>query len=67
MSDGPNIDAIYRQPARFAVKLLKTHRPARYRSGSRPNSNWSSTAHTADAIGIQLSPDYLASADRLIE
>ena len=23
MSDGPNIDAIYRQPARFAVKLLK--------------------------------------------
>jgi putative tryptophan/tyrosine transport system substrate-binding protein len=40
MSYGPNIDAIYRQLARFAASCSRAHRPVRYRLRNRPNSNW---------------------------
>jgi putative ABC transport system substrate-binding protein len=67
MSYGPNIDAIYRQLARFAVKLLKGASAGEIPIEEPTKFELVINRHTADAIGIQLSPDFLASADRVIE
>ena len=67
MSYGPNIDAIYRQLARFAVNLLKGASAGELPIEEPTKFELIVNRHTADAIGIQLSPDLLASADRVIE
>ena len=67
MSYGPNIDAIYRQLARFAVKLLKGASAGEIPIEEPTKFELVINRHTADAIGIQLSLDLLASADRVIE
>jgi putative ABC transport system substrate-binding protein len=67
MSYGPNIDAIYRQLARFAVNLLKGASAGELPIEEPTKFELVVNRHTADAIGIQLSPDLLASADRVIE
>lgn len=67
MSYGPNIDAIYRQLARFAVKLLKGASAGEIPIEEPTKFELFINRHTADAIGIKLSPDLLASADRVIE
>jgi putative ABC transport system substrate-binding protein len=67
MSYGPNIDAIYRQLARHAVKLLNGTSAGEIPIEEPTKFELIVNRHTADAIGIQLSPDLLASADRVIE
>lgn len=67
MSYGPNIDAIYRQLARFAIKLLKGASAGEIPIEEPTKFELVINRHTADAMGIQLSPDLLASADRVIE
>jgi putative ABC transport system substrate-binding protein len=67
MSYGPNIDAIYRQLARFAVKLLNGASAGEIPIEEPTKFELVINRHTADAIGIQLPPDLSASADRVIE
>lgn len=67
MSYGPNIDAIYRQLARFAVKLLNGASAGEMPIEEPTKFELVINRHTADAIGVQLPPDLSASADRVIE
>src|SRR5215475_3255643 len=67
MSYGPNIDAIYRQLARFAVRLLNGTSAGEMPIEEPTKFELVINRHTADAIGIQLSPDLSESADRVIE
>jgi putative ABC transport system substrate-binding protein len=67
MSYGPNIDAIYRQLARFAVKLLGGTPVGEIPIEEPTTFELVINRHTAEAIGITLSPDLLMSADQLIE
>lgn len=67
LSYGPNIDAIYRQLARFAVKLLNGTSAGDIPIEEPTRFELVINRHIADTIGIQLSPDLLASADRVIE
>ncbi|WP_198030252.1 ABC transporter substrate-binding protein [Bradyrhizobium sp. Tv2a-2] len=67
MSYGPNIDAIYRQLARFAVKLLNGTSVGEIPIEEPTKFELVINRRTADAIGIRLSPDILMSADQVIE
>jgi len=67
MSYGPNIDAIYRQLARFAVKLLKGTSVGEIPIEEPTKFELIINRSTANALGIRLSPDFLMSADQLIE
>ena len=67
MSYGPNIDAIYRQLARFAVKLLNGASTGELPIEEPTKFELVINRHTADAIGIRLSPDLAVSADQVIE
>ena len=67
MSYGPNIDAIYRQLARFAVKLLNGTSVGEIPIEEPTKFELVISRHTADKIGIRLSPDFWASADQVIE
>jgi putative ABC transport system substrate-binding protein len=67
MSYGPNIDAIYRQLARLAVKLLNGTSVRELPIEQPTKFELVINRHTADAIGIQLPPDLSARADRMIE
>jgi putative tryptophan/tyrosine transport system substrate-binding protein len=67
MSYGPNIDAIYRQLARFAVKLLNGTSAGELPIEEPAKFELVVNRHTADAIGIQLSPDLWESADLVVE
>src|SRR5215475_2913399 len=67
MSYGPNIDAIYRQLARFAVKLLNGTSAGEMPIEEPTKFELIVNHHTADAIGIRLSTNILESADRVIE
>src|SRR5262249_47071054 len=67
MSYGPNIDAIYRQLARFAVKLLNGTSAGELPIEEPTKFELVINRRTADAIGIRLSPGVLMSADQLIE
>ncbi len=67
MSYGPNIDAIYRQLARFAVKLLNGASAGEIPIEEPTKFELVINRHTADAIGIRLSPDLSVSADQVIE
>jgi len=66
MSYGPNIDAIYRQLARFAVKLFNGTSVAEIPIGEPTKIRIGHQRRTANAIGIRLSPDVLMSADQII-
>ena len=57
MSYGPNIDAIYRQLARFAVQLLNGASAGEIPIRKPTKFELVINRHTADAIGIRLSPD----------
>ena len=57
MSYGPNIDAIYRQLARFAVKLLNGTSAGEIPIEEPTKFELVINRRTADAIGIRLSPD----------
>jgi len=65
MSYGPNIDAIYRQLARFAVKLLNGTSAGGIPIEEPTKFELVINRRTADAIGIQLSSDLLMSADQI--
>jgi ABC-type uncharacterized transport system substrate-binding protein len=67
MSYGPNIDAIYRQLARLAVKLLNGTSVRELPIEEPTKFELVINRHTADAIGIQLPPGLSARADRVIE
>jgi putative ABC transport system substrate-binding protein len=67
MSYGPNIDAIYRQLARFTVKLLNGTSAGELPIEEPAKFELVVNRHTADAIGIQLSPDLWESADLVVE
>jgi len=67
MSYGPNIDAIYRQLARFAVKLLKGTSAGDIPIEQPTKFELIVNKRTADAIGVRLSQDLSASADQVIE
>ena len=67
MSYGPNIDAIYRQLARFATKLLNGASVGEIPIEEPTKFELVINRRTADAIGIHLSPDLLMSADQVIE
>jgi len=67
MSYGPNIDAIYRQLARFAVKLLTGTSAGEIPIEEPTKFELVINRRTANAMGIQLSPDFLMSADQMIE
>jgi putative ABC transport system substrate-binding protein len=67
MSYGPNIDAIYRQLARFAVTLLNGTSVGEIPIEEPTKFELVINRRTADAIGIRLSPDLLMSANQVIE
>jgi putative ABC transport system substrate-binding protein len=67
MSYGPSIDAIYHQLARFAVKLLNGASAGEIPIEEPTKFELVINRRTANAIGIRLSPDFLMSADLLIE
>ena len=67
MSYGPNIDAIYRQLARFALKLLNGTSVGEIPIEEPTKFELVINRRTADAIGIRLTPDLLMSADQMIE
>ena len=67
MSYGPNIDAIYRQLARFAVKLLNGTSAGEIPIEEPTIFELVINRRTADAIGTRLPPDLLMSADKVIE
>jgi putative ABC transport system substrate-binding protein len=67
MSYGPNIDAIYRQLAGYAAKLL-SGTPADDIPIEQPTTlEMVINRRTADAIGVPLPPSILARADQVIE
>ena len=65
MSYGPNINAIYRQLARFAVKLLNGTSAGGIPIEEPTKFELVINRRTADAIGIRLSSDLLMSADQI--
>ena len=67
ISYGPNIDAIYRQLARFAVKLLNGASAGEVPIEEPTKFELVINRRTANAMGIRLSPDFLMSADQMIE
>lgn len=67
LSYGPNIDAIYRQLARFAIKLLNGTAVGEIPPEEPTKFELVINRCTADAIGIRLSLDFLISADQVIE
>lgn len=67
MSYGPNIDAIYRQLARFAVQLINGTSAGEIPIEEPTKFELIINRRTADAIGIRLAPDLSASADQVIE
>jgi putative ABC transport system substrate-binding protein len=67
MSYGPNINAIYRQLARYAVKLLNGTSVGNLPIEQPTKFEMVINKRTADAIGIELSPNLLARADQVIE
>jgi len=67
MSYGPSIDGIYRQLARFAVKLLNGTSVGEIPIEEPTKFELVINRHTADAIRIRLPPDLLMSADQVIE
>jgi putative ABC transport system substrate-binding protein len=67
MSYGPNIDAIYRQLARFAVKLLNGTSIGEIPIEEPTKFELIINRRTADAIGVRLSPALSVSADQVIE
>lgn len=67
MSYGPNIDAIYRQLSRLVVKLLNGTSIREIPIEEPTKFELVINRRTADAIGIRLSPDFLMSADQIIE
>jgi putative ABC transport system substrate-binding protein len=67
MSYGPNIEAIYRQLARLAAKLLSGTSVGDIPIEEPTNFELVINRRTADAIGVRLSPDLLVSADQVIE
>jgi putative ABC transport system substrate-binding protein len=67
MSYGPNIDAIYRQLARFAAKLLNGTSVSDIPIEQPTKFELIINKRTADAIGVRLPQDLSASADQVIE
>jgi ABC-type uncharacterized transport system substrate-binding protein len=67
MSYGPNIDAIYRQLARFAAKLLGGTSVGDIPIEEPTKFELIINRGTADAIGVRLPPDISVSADQVIE
>ena len=67
MSYGPNIDAIYRQLATYADKLLRGAPPGELPIEQPTAFELVINKRTADAIGIGLPPSLLARADEVIE
>jgi hypothetical protein len=67
MSYGPNIDAIYHQLARYAAKLLKRTSVGNVPAEQPTKFEMVINRRTANAIGIRLPLDLLASADQVIE
>jgi putative ABC transport system substrate-binding protein len=65
MSYGPNIDAIYRQLARFAVKFLNGTSVSEMSIEEPTKFELIIKRRTAEAIGIWLSPDLLMSVDQI--
>jgi putative ABC transport system substrate-binding protein len=67
MSYGPNIDAIYRQLAGYADRLLHGARPGELPIEQPTTFELVINKRTAEAIGVTLPPDLLARADTLID
>lgn len=67
MSYGPNIEGIYRQLARFAVKLLNGTPVGEIPIEEPTKFELVINRRTVDSIGIRLSPGFLMSADQMIE
>jgi putative ABC transport system substrate-binding protein len=67
MSYGPNINAIYRQLARYTAKLLNGTLVGNLPIEQPTKFEMVINKRTADAIGIELSPNLLARADQVIE
>jgi putative ABC transport system substrate-binding protein len=67
MSYGPNIDAIYRQLARFAVALLRGASVSELPIEQPTEFELVINRRTANAIGLRLPPDLSASANEVIE
>src|SRR5262249_40182641 len=67
MSYWPNIDAIYRQLARLAVKLLNGTPAGEIPIEEPTKFELAINRRTADTIGIRLSPNFLVSVDQTIE
>jgi putative ABC transport system substrate-binding protein len=67
MSYGPNIDAIYRQLAGYAKRLLHGARPGELPIERPTTFELVVNKHTADAIAVTLPPNLLARADAVIQ
>ena len=67
MSYGPNIDAIYRQLATYANKLLHGTSPRELPIEQPTTFELVINRRTADTIGVALPPDLLGLADEVIE
>ena len=67
MSYGPNIDAVYRQLASYAAKLLKRASAADIPIEQPTTLEMVINRRTADAIGVSLPLSILARADQVIE
>jgi len=67
MSYGPDTGAIYRQLARFAVKIIDGVSPGEIPIEQPTKFELVINRRTADSIGIQLPPDFMANADRVVE
>jgi putative ABC transport system substrate-binding protein len=67
MSYGPNIDAIYRQLAGYANRLLHGARPGELPIERPTTFELVINKRTADAIDVTLPPNLLARADTVIE
>jgi putative ABC transport system substrate-binding protein len=67
MSYGPNIDAIYRQLARYTAKLLGGTPIGDIPIEQPTDFEMVINRQTANVIGVRLSPELLARADRVIE
>jgi putative ABC transport system substrate-binding protein len=67
MSYGPNIDAIYHQLAHYATKFLKRTSVGNVPVEQPTEFEMVINRRTANAIGIRLPLDLLASADQVIE
>ena len=67
MSYGPDVDAIYRQLARFAVKIINGAQPGEIPIEEPTKFELVINRRTASEIGVQLPADLVANADRVIE